>query len=46
MPYKLSTDGKAVLVWKNGKWIEKKRYRSKKQARALLAALKIHVKES
>jgi len=46
MPYKLSEDGKAVMVLKNGKWKVKKRYTNKQEARRYLTALNMNVREA
>lgn len=46
MPYKLSEDGKAVMVKRKGRWVEHHRYKGKgahKKAVALLAALVANV---
>jgi hypothetical protein len=44
MPYKLSEDGKTVLVERSeGTWVVKKRHRSKHKAKAHMQALNINV---
>jgi len=45
MPYKLSTDGKAVMVKRGKRWQLLKRHKSNVDARKHLAALQINVKE-
>ena len=44
MPYKLSDDGKAILVYKDGGWQVKYRHASKKEALAQLYQLVKNVK--
>ena len=44
MPYKLSSNGKAVLVKRSSHWRVLKRHPSKKKALAHLRALKANVK--
>lgn len=44
MPYKLSEDGKSVLVKRGTHWVTLKRHADKKKARAHLRALQANVK--
>ena len=46
MPYKLSEDGKSVMVKRGGKWVLLKAHVSKAKALAHLRALKANVKEA
>lgn len=45
MPYKLSEDGKAVMVHRGGRWRVLKKHRSKADAKRHLVALKLNVGE-
>lgn len=43
MPYRLSSDGKTVMVERKGKWVVLKKHPSRKAAKKHLAALVINV---
>ena len=46
MPYRMSKDGKSVMVKRSGKWVVLKRYTSHNQALRYFRALKANVKEA
>lgn len=42
MPYKLSQDGKAVMIKRNGRWVVLHRHSSHAKALAQLRAIEMH----